>query len=424
MLVWDRPAGGPRADGGAGRLALGAIRFDDADLDVGMDATGVGGAAPGAEHSALGYVVDNDTLRAAVFEQLRHIVDEKIADLSVQQTSVESVSYFDPQSFSSEQGRPVTGAEAAAPDHAAVPRWPIVQLANGEAFSARLIIAADGARSRIRTLAGFDWYLHSYDQTAVVANVALDRPITTAYQRFLSTGPVAVLPVASDATDDSLANVIWTTTPTEAAALSSASDVVFVDELNLALHDPDDDRAAFSKATGSAASRGLDHIIDLPVPTGQFPWSGSSGYSNSALPVPRATGVVGARARFPLSVGHAPRYVDPDRRTVLVGDAAHNIHPLAGQGVNLGFADARALAHALAVAAGTGRDVGGEDGAPLMRYERDRVAANVVMLGTMHTIHTLFAMNAWTPFNVARRVGVSALDSAGPVKKLILRAIS
>lgn len=340
MLVWDQPDAS---------TPLGAITFTS---------------------ESLGTVVDNTSLRCAIYTRLSTLPVRTLT------THVASVTYPDPEG-------------AATPS-----AWPEVALGTGEMLSARLVIAADGARSRIRALAGFDWHSHAYDQTAVVANVRLDAPVTTAFQRFLSTGPIALLPLAGDAP---MANIIWSTTLAEAEALSAADDVVFVDEVN----------AAFREADFTAGGKGKSRGEEV---------------KGQRLPVCKA--VVGPRGRFPLAAGHAPRYVDSARRTVLLGDAAHAVHPLAGQGANLGFADVKSLSEALANAAATGRDIGGEDGAPLMRYERDRVAANVAMMGTLHAIQAAFGQTSSPVFNIARRLGVSALDRFAPMKEMILKVMN
>ncbi len=106
---------------------------------------------------------------------------------------------------------------------------------------------------------------------------------------------------------------------------------------------------------------------------------------------------------------------------MLVGDAAHNIHPLAGQGVNLGFGDARSLAEAIATGAGNGRDIGGENGAPLMGYQAERLPANVAMMGVLHSIQKIFNVNSPGAFRDLRRVGMSILNASGPAKRTILR---
>lgn len=385
MVVWDRPGYADSAESKRDS-ALGVIRFDGNDLP------GIG--------DELGSVVDNDTLRSAIFEQLRHLADT--VDVRVFQARVKTIQY------AMDSEAPARRQVDASPNGTDVTPWPTVHLDSGDVLAARLIVVADGARSRIRTMADFEWYSHAYEQSAVVANVKLDRPVTTAYQRFLSTGPIALLPLASDAIDGPMANIIWSTTHAEADALSAADDVVFLDEVSVALREAEE-----MPASGDA---NVDAVMDAAQTM--------NGYENAPLDLPRLEAVVGSRGRFPLSMGHAPQYVDASKRTVLLGDAAHNIHPLAGQGANLGFADARSLSKAIASAAATGRDIGGEEGAPLMRYERERVAANVAMMGTLHGIQAIFGLSSSRAFNLVRRIGISALDGMVPAKRLILKVMN
>eukprot|EP00171_Calliarthron_tuberculosum_P018642 IDg18642t1 len=143
--------------------------------------------------------------------------------------------------------------------------------------------------------------------------------------------------------------------------------------------------------------------------------------AHSRAVLPRFERVRGARGSFPLHWGHAPRYIDGRKRVVLVGDAAHAVHPLAGQGVNLGFADASALADAVNTAAADGRDIGGEDGAPLMPYQAARLPANAAMLGLLNSLQWLFDRKSPLLVRDLRRVGMSLLDSVGPAKRSILR---
>lgn len=373
MLVWERPGAG----------AGGKIRFS------GRDAPGAG--------PELGFVVDNDSLRAAAFDRLRELAET--VDTRVVRAQVSAVDY------AADRGG---GEDAGTAAGGAVVPWPVVRLDNGDTLAARLVVVADGARSRVRSMASFDWFSHAYEQAAVVANVALDRPTATAYQRFLSTGPVALLPLAPAADGTPVANVVWSTTPAEAAALSAADDVVFLDEVNAALRERED-------APVSAGAGAAQVVVDATA---------ADAYDNAPEGLPRAKAVLGARGSFPLSAGHAPKYVCAERRTVLLGDAAHSVHPLAGQGANMGFADAASLARAVAVAAAAGRDVGGEAGAPLARYERDRVAANVAMMGTLHALQAVFGASRMPGFGALRRAGVSALDAVAPAKKLILKVMS
>ncbi len=366
MVIWDAPHG---------RLApsAGAIAFDSSMNDS----------------SELGWVLDNDSLRYALFLRLRELQHDQNVDLSFVTSSISNVRY-DTEGHHS---------------------WPQLFMEDGRHLTTRLLVASDGARSRIRTLSGLKWYQQAYGQSAVVATVEMNSPITTAYQRFLSTGPLAVLPMAkSDSSDSYLANIVWTTTPAEAHALNNADDTQFVKELNEAVcgiedeHDP-----------SNPTKDGLNRADRL--------WKNIATRFNAhqpiSTPLPHFTGVHGKRGSFPLYCGHAPSYLDERKRTVLVGDAAHNIHPLAGQGVNLGFADAKSLARTIGEAAESGRDIGGENGAPLLQYQSERLPANMAMLGLLHSIQGIFNTKSPAVFRDLRRVGMSLLN-ASPVKRTIL----
>jgi len=172
------------------------------------------------------------------------------------------------------------------------------------------------------------WVGWGYGQKAVVTPVRTEKPHQeTAWQRFLPTGPLAFLPL-----HDGRCSIVWSTTPEQAEQL-----------LQL-------DEAAFAWALGKAFEHRLGDIVD-----------------------------VGPRGAFPLRLQHAQDYVKP--HIALVGDAAHVIHPLAGQGVNLGLLDAAALAEVLLEAAAAGRDIGAFK--VLRRYERWRKGENLLMLGVM-----------------------------------------
>ncbi len=218
MVVWDCPLKSPGnlfADTNShptGALA-GALHFDSRMNNA----------------SELGYVVDNDTLRFAIYSRIQELQQNCQSDLKILPSAIRDIDFGD------------RNADIDAhheQDDMCSTKWPVIHMDNGQSVAARLLIACDGARSRVRTLCGFDWFQSSYSQSAVVATVKLNEPICTAYQRFLSTGPLAVLPMASGGESDvaePLANIVWTTTPTEARALNAADDSVFINELNLAL---------------------------------------------------------------------------------------------------------------------------------------------------------------------------------------------
>lgn len=424
MFVWDHPAPLP-PPGAMDKLSdspAGTVLFNAAD--VGED--------------VLGYVIDNDTLRNAMYRCLNEHAASPGKDFRVVHGMVYSIGFGDDHDNADDgekRGPDQNVAEDSSlnggEDH--IP-WPEVELDSGEKIRCRLIAACDGARSRIRTLAGADWFAHGYDQSAVVANVTLRDPIQTAYQRFVPTGPVAVLPVCTDDTAAPVGNVIWTTTKVEADALYAADDAVFLNELNIVLNShedntPDDTTTrVFDVSGGVKAKRGDVPLWNMLAKGLQatLPRLGLSDGMPTAGPrvePPECTGVVGVRGRFPLVLGHAPRYVIEEKRTVLVGDAAHSVHPLAGQGVNLGFSDVQSLADCLASAAATGRDVGGERGAPLMRYQRERMVGNIGMMGVLHSLQRVFDLNSPAAFRELRRAGMSTVNAVGPVKRLILRAM-
>ncbi len=237
-----------------------------------------------------------------------------------------------------------------------------VVLADGRRLCGRLLVGADGRNSRVRTALGMGWRCHQYGQSAVVANVTTSQPNrATAWQRFLPSGPVAFLPLTAYRSA-----VVWSTATPHAHALLSLSD----DEFNRVL------ALAFAHRLGTITG-------------------------------------LGARASFPLQGAQARCYVAP--RVVLVGDAAHSIHPLAGQGVNLGFLDAASLADVLTKAV---QDIGSRR--VLQRYEWARRGHNTLMQRSMEGFNALFG-SAFYPTELARSLGLTWVDRTRPVKRFVMR---
>lgn len=413
MLIWDSPQ--PfRTSVADSAERMGVMHFRAADIN----------------EEVLAYVIDNDTLRHAIFHTLQQLgVERGGRNLSVVSSGVRNIHFM---GMGGIDGKKVVDEEN---DGLGEVVWPVVELEDGARINARLLVACDGSRSRVRALAGGDWFARGYGERAVVANVRVSDASHVAFQRFLETGPVALLPVASDASSmgngssgGPLANVVWTTTDAEARALAAADDATFLDELNVALSAPEFDTGANDTYTDGSANEDDGDVSASVIDElahrvhGWLPHAGttSGGSAVWRLPdVPLCAEVVGRRASFPLVAGHAPRYVLAGRRTVLVGDAAHCVHPLAGQGVNLGFADARALAECVAAAAACGRDLGGEQGAPLHSYEVERMPANLLALSGLHALHAAFSLAG--PARSVRRLGLSAVHSFSPLKRSILR---
>jgi 2-octaprenyl-3-methyl-6-methoxy-1,4-benzoquinol hydroxylase/2-octaprenylphenol hydroxylase len=238
-----------------------------------------------------------------------------------------------------------------------------LELADGESLSARLLVAADGAASPLRGMAGIATRGRDYAQRAVVAHVATERPHAgTAWQRFLPDGPLALLPLA-----DGRSSVVWSLPEEEAQRV-------------LALDD-----AAFRDALGLASDFRLGRIV-------------------------AAT----RRAAFPLRLQLAERY--QAERFVLLGDAAHAVHPLAGQGVNLGLRDVAELREVLVAARDAGRDFAAAH--VLRRYARRRRSADTLDARGFDALARIYAWQS-PPLVAARGLGVRLLDRLAPLKRRI-----
>ena len=253
-------------------------------------------------------------------------------------------------------GDAVTGLELG-PDLARV-------LCGERRVGAGLIIAADGADSAARGFAGLAVEASPYPQEAVVAHLHPERPHGyAARQRFLPGGPLALLPL-----EDGRVSLVWSTAPAHAALLAGLED------------------AAFGVAVTEASDRVLGTLK-----------------------------VTGPRARFPLRRLQARRYVA--ERFALVGDAAHTVHPLAGQGVNQGFLDVTCLVAEIGAALGCGEDPG--DARALGRYARARRAKNVVVGGVLDGLWHLFADERSLVRN-ARRTGLGLVNRTAPLKRFFI----
>jgi 2-polyprenylphenol 6-hydroxylase len=210
-----------------------------------------------------------------------------------------------------------------------------IRLTDGRDVRADLLIGADGTDSPIRELLGIGTAGHAYHQDALVAHVQTSKPHdNTAWQRFLNSGPLAFLPLA-----DGRCSIVWSLAHAEADRLS--------------LMDPDAFSAALTAASGEAL-----------------------GECRLTTPL----------ARFPLKLQYALEYARP--RAVLLGDAAHVVHPLAGQGLNLGLLDCGALAQVLGES-GSAADFG--DYRALRRYERWRRSENLLAAAALDGLEQLFS---------------------------------
>jgi 2-polyprenylphenol 6-hydroxylase len=239
----------------------------------------------------------------------------------------------------------------------------VLELADGESLSVRLLVAADGAGSPLRERAGITTRGRDYGQRAIVAHVATESGHAhTAWQRFLPTGPLALLPLA-----DGRSSVVWSLPEAEARRIQSLDDAAFLSEL------------------GMASDFRLGRIV-------------------ATTP----------RAAFPLKLQLAGAYQAD--RFVLLGDAAHAVHPLAGQGVNLGLRDVAELRDTLVAARSEGRDIAGAH--VLRRYARRRRSADTLDAYGFDALARIYAWQS-LPLVMARGLGVRMLDHLTPLKRRI-----
>lgn len=238
-----------------------------------------------------------------------------------------------------------------------------LRLDNGQSLGCSVLVAADGARSRLRQQLGIATDQWHYNQKALVAHVRTEKPNRgLAWQRFTDHGPLALLPLA-----DGRSSIVWSQASERADRLAALPPDAFIDELNASADSP------------------MGAVTDL-----------------------------GKRYALPLVRRRARRLVHG--RAALLGDAAHSVHPLAGQGLNIGLADAAALAEVLTSA----RDLQAPDAA-LARYETWRLSASDVLGGGIHLINEL----AHTPGGLGRQllgVGFGAASRLWPAREAFVQS--
>lgn len=277
-----------------------------------------------------------------------------------------------------------------------------VQLENGQNFRAKLLIGADGQKSLVREAMGVKYVGWDYDQMGIVATVQLSEATENivAWQRFLPTGPVALLPLTN-----CLSSLVWSMTTEEARRLLELPEEEFVDSLNDALW-----KVYPKDGIVEGGMKGLQQLLQtLQLQTGV-----------TRQLQPSIAGIVeGSRAAFPLGFGHAVHYVQPG--VALVGDAAHRVHPLAGQGVNLGFGDVTVLVKVIAEAVDNGALIG--DVTYLNQYESARQRHNIPTMLAIDALHRLYKGTA-PPIVLARSLGLQLTNAISPLKKMFIQHAS
>ncbi|GLP98001.1 FAD-dependent monooxygenase [Paraferrimonas sedimenticola] len=239
-----------------------------------------------------------------------------------------------------------------------------LSLNSGDSVSGQLLVGADGAMSQVRQWAGIGISGWEYKQHAMLINITTAAPQQdTTWQQFFPSGPRAFLPLTGNH-----GSLVWYDAAERIAELSQMTNEELAVEI----------RKAFPERLGEFSVDGF--------------------------------------GEFPLVRRHAQRYVD--QNLVLIGDAAHTINPLAGQGVNLGFKDVAALLETVVDAISQGKDWSAV--AQLQQYQSKRYKDNLLMMSAMDMFYATFS-NKITPIKVLRNVGLKLANHSGPVKKQVLK---
>ncbi|KNA10684.1 hypothetical protein SOVF_142080 [Spinacia oleracea] len=270
-----------------------------------------------------------------------------------------------------------------------------LELADGSNVVAKLVVGADGGRSRVRELAGFSSSGRKYPQNAIICTVEHSLPNYCAWQRFLPAGPIALLPVG-----ENFSNIVWTMSPKETSECKAMSEDDFVKAVNHALDN------GFGPHPQSNSS--IDKIFSS--------FKSDSVSLNESFEVPpKAVKLASERMVFPLSLVHTDTYAKS--RVVLIGDAAHTVHPLAGQGVNLGFGDASVLSKVISDGTAVGIDIG--QLSLLRKYEAERKPANFMMATILDGVQKAYSFDLG-PFNAVRAAAFHGAQYISPLKKNII----
>ncbi|ANF55426.1 2-octaprenyl-6-methoxyphenyl hydroxylase [Brevundimonas naejangsanensis] len=255
-------------------------------------------------------------------------------------------------------------APAAVADVAVGPGRARVTLKDGSTLSAPLVIGAEGRNSTVRRAAGIDVFGWTYQQSGVVCTVRMDKPHgNVAHEYFLPDGPFAILPLT-----ENRANLVWTESTRRGEALRSASDEAF--------------HAHLTRRFG-------DFLGELTIE--------------------------GPRFVYPLSLQLAEGLTAP--RIAIIGDAAHGVHPVAGQGLNMGLKDVAALSEVLTEAARIGEDIGSE--LVLERYARWRRFDTAALAAGFDGFVRLFS-NDIAPVRLARDLGMAAVNRIAPLRRAFM----
>ncbi|KAI4464687.1 ubiquinone biosynthesis monooxygenase coq6 mitochondrial [Holotrichia oblita] len=278
-----------------------------------------------------------------------------------------------------------------------------VELENGASYTCELLLGCDGVNSKVREAMGVQYVGWNYKQMGLVATLNLSEDTEEnriAWQRYIPTGTIALLPL-----NTKQSSLVWCNTNENIKQLLKLSPEQFVDELNSALWKQYEKNDIVNQATKCLGS--ILKTLDAPANIMQ------------QLPPSICSIEESSRAAFPLGFGHAANYIR--KGVALVGDAAHRVHPLGGQGVNLGFGDICSLDEILGNAAYSGRKL--NNLLDLRKYETARQRHNVPTMLALDGLQKLYTTD-FTPVVLLRSLGLQLTHALTPVKRAIIEQAS
>ncbi|CAO3660520.1 unnamed protein product [Rhizopus stolonifer] len=373
MRVWDGVTGA-------------SIHLDSTILDV--------------KEPSIAYIVENVNVQHAALERIEECRSQGVKIDLFQKTKVASINK---ETESKEEGLDIKD-------------WPSIQLDNGKQLKARLLVGADGINSPVRGFAQIESLGWDYNAQGVVATLKLDpdrlESSFTAWQRFLPTGPIAMLPLG-----EGYASIVWSTHPEIAKALKTVSPHDFCNIVNAAFRMSHVDlKYLYQQLTaGKSCDIGAEYTWREEVAKKSL--DEQEIFEREYSLPPQVIDIQeNSRASFPFRLRNSEHYVTD--RVALVGDAAHATHPLAGQGLNQGILDVQSLSQWIEKGTTEGQDIGSIH--LLRQYASERYLRNIMMISSCDKLHRLYSTDA-APITWARSIGLSAVNQLDFVKAEIMK---
>lgn len=285
-----------------------------------------------------------------------------------------------------------------------------LQLGDGGWVRGGVVVGADGPNSPVRKFSGIESFGHAYPTHGIVATLEHSRLDAnhTAFQRFLPTGPLAFLPMTPTSS-----TMVWSTKPELVAAYKALGPEALAHLVNLGLYASEQELERLNAAIlGQGVSTAMIEAESQRV------MSTLTNQDVKSLPPPVMSIAEKSIASFPYRLSHAESYLG--ERTALVGDAAHTVHPLAGQGLNMGLADVRALAETWDRVGKVGGDLGAYTA--MLPYSKERYPANHLLLSTTDKLHHVFGTRI-PIVNWARSTGMDLINELTPVKRALMERV-